>query len=107
MAANTVSRTIVWALAQAWQADGTNEDGSPRFVKVGNVEFKSTKPNKTEAYRALRNAGFNVNKDFVTFEVTASKVIAQSVDTFIEHGVVVNRTENGKIKPIEDGSENA
>lgn len=107
MAASSISRTIFFARAYAWGADGTNEDGSPHFSQVGNVEFRSTKPSKSEAYRALRNEGFEVRREYVNFEVVGEKVYAQSIDTFIEHGVEVHRTENGKIRPLTDGgSEN-
>lgn len=98
MASGNMTRTIFYARAYAWQANGQRDDGAPNFEKVGGVEFKSTKPNKVEAFRALRSGGYNISREFVTFEVFHSEVRAMSLDTFIENSVVVERTENGRIK---------
>lgn len=109
MALGSVTRTIFYARAWAWQSDGTKEDGSPNFVKVGGSEFKSTKPSKVEAFKALRNDGYKVAREFVTFEIERSEIRALSIDSFIEHSVAVERTENGRIKPMDtdgQGSDN-
>ncbi len=101
MAGGTVTRTIVYARAYAWQVEGTKEDGSPNMVKVGGVEFRSTKPNQKEAYHALKNAGLKVNSAFVSFEIDREIIIAQDLDTFIEHGVEVRRLVNGRVASID------
>ena len=107
MANGTVTRSIIYARAYAWQIEGSNDDGSPKMEKVGGVEFRSTKPNKKEAFRALKAAGFKVSSQFVTFETEREIIIAQDLDTFIKYGVEVNRTENGRVKTIDNGTVNA
>ena len=97
MAKGTVTRTLVYALAYAWAVNGNHEDGSPAMEKVGFVEFASTKPNQTQAYRALKQAGVKCTKDFVGFDVTEEKVYAMDLDTFLEHAVVVERKPNGRV----------
>lgn len=97
MANGYITRTIETARAFAWVVNGTNEDGSPRMEKVGDVEFRSTKASKREAYQALKSAGIKVNSQFVGFDVVSSDCVCQDLDTFIQHGVVVNRSENGKV----------
>lgn len=99
MANNTITRTVVTAVAFCWALDGTNEDGSPRMVKSGGVEFVSTKPNQLEAFRALKASGVKCRKDFCGFEVAKETVYAMSLDDFMAHAVVVERGENGRVKP--------
>lgn len=98
MANGTVTRTVFYAKAYAWQIRGINEDGSPDLVKVGGIEFISTKPTKKEAFQALKLEGFKVKSDMCTFEVDREECIAQALDTFIEHGTVVERGVNGRVK---------
>lgn len=100
MANGQVTRTVFTALAYCWQMDGNNEDGSPRMVRVGDVEFVSTKPTQTEAYRALANAGIKCKKDFCGFDITDENIYGMDIDTFIENAVVVERTDNGRVKAI-------
>lgn len=97
MANGSITRTVCTANAFAWQVDGSNEDGSPKMVRVGDVEFVSTAPNKTEAFHALKNAGFNVSSKFVCFEIIKKDVYCQSLEVFMEHAVVVDRAVNGRI----------
>ena len=97
MAAN-ITRTIVKANAYAWSINGFKEDGTPNMEKTGNVEFVSTNPTKAEAFRALRNAGFKVSKDFVQFEVVSEDIYAMTLDSFIEHATPVERSRNGRVK---------
>ena len=97
MANGYITRTIERAMAYAWVVNGTNDDGSPHMEKVGNVEFRSTKASKREAYQALKGAGVKVNSQFVGFDVISSDCVCQDLDTFIEHGVIVSRADNGKI----------
>lgn len=100
MANGRITRTIVTANAYAWQVNGTNEDGSPKMERIGGVEFTSTKPNNREAFHALKNAGLKVNSAFVSFEVTDEKVMAMSLDEFLEHAVEVRRMDNGRVKEL-------
>ncbi len=97
MANGSVTRTVFHAKAFAWKVDGQNEDGSPHMVRVGDVEFDSTAPSKTEAYHTLKNAGFQVSSKFVGFEVLEKNIYCQSLEVFMEHGVIVDRAENGRI----------
>ena len=97
MANGSVTRTVFHANAFAWQVDGTNEDGSPRMKRVGDVEFDSTAPSKSVAFRALKNAGFHVSSKFVGFEVLSKDIYCQSLDVFMEHAVIVERAANGRI----------
>lgn len=97
MANGSVTRTVFHANAFAWKVDGTNEDGSPHMVRVGDVEFDSTAPSKSEAFRALKNAGFHVSSKFVGFEVLKKDIYCQSLEVFMEHGVIVDRAPNGRV----------
>ena len=97
MANGKVTRTVVTACAYAWVFDGTNEDGSPRMVRQGGVEFVSTKPNQLEAFRALKGAGLKVRKDFCGFEVMSEEVYSMSLDEFLAHAVKVERCANGRV----------
>ena len=100
MANGSVTRTVFHAKAFAWQVDGTNEDGSPRMVRVGDVEFDSTAPSKTEAFHVLKNAGFSVSSKFVGFEVLEKHIYCQSLDVFMQHGVIVDRAANGRVMNV-------
>lgn len=97
MAASVITRTFITANAFAWSMTGTNDDGSPKMEKVGNVEFTSTKPNKTEAFRALKAAGVKCQKQFVGFEETSETVYAMTVEKFMEVATPVERAKNGRI----------
>lgn len=97
MANNTITRTVVTANAFCWVLDGQNEDGSPRMVKSGGVEFVSTKPNQLEAFRALKSSGVKCRKDFCGFEVVKETVYAMSLDEFMFHAVKVERADNGRV----------
>ena len=97
MANNTITRTVVTANAFCWVLDGTNEDGSPRMVKSGGVEFVSTKPNQLEAFRALKASGVKCRKDFCGFDIVSETVYAMSLDDFMAHAVVVERGQNGRV----------
>lgn len=98
MANGMITRNVFYARAYTWQIDGTNEDGSPRMVRVGDVDFVSTKPTQKEAYKALKGAGINTQLAFVNFDIYHECVIAMDLDTFILNGVEVDRLPNGKIK---------
>lgn len=106
MANGNVTRSVVFARAYAWQFDGKNPDGTPKMVKVGGVDFKSTKPTVKEAYRALKRAGYEVRtSEFCMFEEVETKVISMDLDTFCTYGVEVDRLPNGRVKAIEGTEE--
>lgn len=100
MAHGMITRTVNHCLAFGWVIDGTNEDGSPRMVKTEGVSFMSTNPSKREAYRALRAQGFKVAQDYVDFDTIKIEVIGMDLDTFVQYGVPVDRTENGRVRPV-------
>lgn len=97
MANPVITRSFVTAIAYAWTVTGKDDEGKPTMEKVGNVEFVSTKPNQTEAFRALKNAGIKCNKTFVGFDVVEETVYAMSVDKFMEMAVPVKRLPNGRV----------
>jgi hypothetical protein len=97
MTNGNVTRTVVYANAYAWQVTGTDDEGKPAMERIGGVEFRSTKPSKREAYKALKNAGFKVNSQFCGFEIVREVIYSMDLDTFIEHGAEVQRAENGRV----------
>lgn len=105
MAANVITRTFVTAVAYAWTMTGTNDDGSPKMEKVGNVEFTSTKPNRTEAFRALKSAGVKCQKQFVGFDEVSETVYAMTVEKFMEIATPVTRGANGRIDMAQLGGD--
>lgn len=96
MAAN-VTRTVytcnAYGLIVAFDADN-----KPTVTESEKVEFTSTKPNETEAVRALRNAGMRFDKNFVRFEIVSEKVYAMTLDDFIAHATVVERGVGGYVR---------
>jgi hypothetical protein len=72
---------------------------------VGNVEFKSTNPTKGEAFKVLKGAKVAVSKDFVDFEKVGESVYAMTLDEFVEHAHVVERSRNGRVKDATDVDE--
>jgi hypothetical protein len=103
--AATITRTIITARAYAWKMEGFNDQGMPNMVKVGNVEFKSTNPTKGEAFKVLKGAKVAVSKDFVDFEKVGESVYAMTLDEFVEHAHVVERSRNGRVKGVADESD--
>lgn len=100
--AATITRTIITAKAYAWKMEGFTDEGLPNMVKVGNVEFKSTNPTKAEAFKVLKGAKVAVSKDFVDFEKVSESVYAMTLDEFVEHAHVVERSRNGRVKDATD-----
>lgn len=101
MANPVITRSFVTAIAYAWAVTGKDDEGKPTMEKVGHVEFVSTKPNQTEAFRALKNAGIKCAKSFVGFDVVEETVYAMSVEKFMELAVPVKRLPNGRVDTSE------
>ena len=100
--AATITRTIITANAYAWKMEGFNDHGLPNMVKVGNVEFKSTNPTKAEAFKVLKGAKVAVSKEFVDFEKVSESIYAMTLDEFVEHAHVVERSRNGRVKDVDE-----
>lgn len=98
--AEWVTRRFISITATIWERRGNNPDGSPRHVRVAQVDLRVTRLNETEIRSKLRALGHSLNGRDVSWAVHDAHIYGQTEADFLANAVEVTRAKNGTVRPL-------
>lgn len=99
--AEWVTRRYVSITANIWERRGNNPDGSPRHVRVAQVDMEVTRLKSTEIRAKLRGLGYEIGSGRdVSWTVHDAHIYGQTEADFLAGAVEVTRTKNGTVRPL-------
>ena len=98
--AEWVTRRYISITASIWERRGNNPDGSPRHVRVSQVDLRVTRLNETEIRSKLRALGHSLNGRDVSWVVNDQHIYGQTEADFLAGAVEVTRARNGTVRPL-------
>lgn len=98
--AEWVTRRFISITTTIWERRGNNPDGSPRHVRVAQVDLRVTRLNETEIRSKLRALGHSLNGRDVSWTVHDAHIYGQTEADFLANAVEVTRARNGTVRPL-------
>ena len=99
--AEWVTRRYTDITVNIWERRGNNPDGSPKHVRVGQVDMSVTRLKETEIRARLRAEGYHLKRCDVSWHVHKAQVYGVREADFLAIAVPVSRSANGTVRPLD------
>ncbi len=99
--AEWVTRRYTDITVTIWERRGNNPDGSPRHVRVGQVDMSVTRLKETEIRAKLRAQGYDLGGRDVSWQVHRTQVYGAKEADFLSIAVPVARSANGTVRQLD------
>ena len=99
--ADWITRRYTEITATIWERRGNNPDGSPRHVRVGQVDMSVTRLKETEIRAKLRAQGYDLGGRDVSWHVHRTQVYGVKEADFLAIAVPVSRSPNGTVRKLD------
>ena len=99
--AEWVTRRYTDITVTIWERRGNNPDGSPRHVRVGQVDMSVTRLKETEIRAKLRAQGYDLGGRDISWNVHKAQVYGVKEADFLAIAVPVSRSANGTVRPLD------